>query len=170
MLFSLLKHLGFCICPSSNADHFNRTTKMSLKFWPLGSQQQSLPLSLSICTLHLGAYSSMSWPLLNQDAALQKQSIIRMVQAQQDCKGHPRRLPNTGSQTFQRTISKHRLFFFLFLLSTQWLKTENDSLLFILSLLTKSQKCSILFFSGSVYKYLKTVSLLHQWFCSASFL
>lgn len=91
-------------------------------------------------------------------------SLSRTVRATQDG------LPHKGSQTFQRTISKHRVFFSLFLLSTQWLKTKNGSLLFIWSLLTKSKKKKQhIIFSGSFYKYCKTISLLHEGFCCLSF-
>lgn len=67
-------------------------------------------------------------------------SLSRSPRATQDG------LLNKGSQTFPKTTSKHKLFFSLFLLSTHRLKTENSSLLLKLSLLTKSQKRSTLFF------------------------
>lgn len=90
-------------------------------------------------------------------------SLSRSPRATQDG------LLNKGRQTFPKTTSKHKLFFSLFLLSTHRLKTENSSLLLKLSLLTKSQKRSTLFFfSSSFYKYLKTVSFLRQGFCSVS--
>lgn len=101
------------------ADHVSKRTRTLQQFRPLGSQHQSLAylcLSPSKYTFHLGAYVSLSWPLLNQDIVLQKQCVTPIVCSQQDCKGHPRlateqKMPNISKDHLQ-TQALLFLFFF----------------------------------------------------------
>ena len=92
-----------------------------------------------------------------------------MVWSQQDRKGHPSWVTEQQKPNLSKGISNCRLFVSRFLLSTHWWKTENRSPPFILSLLPKSQRKAAFFFSGSFYKYLKTVSWLPQGFWAVSF-